>query len=100
MAAFEFAALTAKNDPTPETPQAVQSEQTQEARTAVTYTDAGQAPATQKNGLRGLLPHAKGGFTTWLVIITFLLLAFWFHSHSQGSSVSVTTTVKEAVTGE
>ena len=100
MAADEFAALQRNLRPTPETPQAVQSEQTQEARAAVTYEDAGQTPALRKSGLNGLIPHVKGGLTTWLVIIVILLLAFWFYNKAEGHSASVTATVTETVTGE
>ena len=101
MAAHEWQTLQGSlAQPVPETPQATQTADTVAAANTVAYENAGEAPQTPKAGLMGLWPHVQGGFSTWLVIIVMLFLAFYLFKHAHGSEVSITATVSETVSGE
>lgn len=77
----------------PETPQAQQSQASQQSLTQVTYDNAGQQPPTPS--ARAFLPHVKGGLVTWLVIVALLWLAWAAYAHSHGSSAKIEITATE-----
>ena len=81
MAVEEFlaAANATAQSSTPETPQASQQNSVMQARTEATYNNAGQAPPTPST-YAGILPHVKGGFAVWIVIVLLLWAAFGFYN--------------------
>ena len=76
---------------TPVTPEQTQQEATTQARTEVTYDNAGQEPPTPGNVW---WPHIKGGFMVWIVIVILLFLAFAAYHRAEGHGGSVVAEVK------
>lgn len=81
--------------PVSESPQTSQQDVLTQARTEVTYNNAGQEPP--QPGRTSIMPHVQGGFVVWLVIVVLLWCAFALYNRSQnrGRSIEVKVTEKE-----